>query len=160
MSCDQVRAASLTTPLQFPSERLHDGRSSSVKAGRVQRQGEAAGSSPIKHHCRQRFVRRVSATLTPVAVADAVRTSLGPKGMDKMVEHLSLALNDAIRVDSDWQRTSRHLQRRCHDLEAHVGHAPGRQDGRERLVHCILTFSWLTCRLRRMSRLGTELRQS
>jgi len=48
------------------------------------------------------------------AVASAVRTTLGPKGMDKM-------LVDTIGDVSDHKR-------RCHDLKGNGHRAPGRKD--------------------------------
>lgn len=53
-------------------------------------QGEAHGGALVQHCRCQRFVRPFASTVVclanrKLAVADAIRTSLGPRGMDKMI---------------------------------------------------------------------------
>lgn len=55
--------------------------------------------------------------LSVKAVSDAVRTSLGPKGMDKMVSLDDRARTDISDPDFDWR--GRHHQRRSDYSQAH-----------------------------------------
>jgi hypothetical protein len=56
-----------------------------------------------------------------LAVSDVVRTSLGPRGMDKMVLHFNYFIRP---LDSRWQRQSPHYQRWSHYSQANGSGAP------------------------------------
>ena len=79
-----------------------------------------------------------------IAVADVVRTSLGPRGMDKMVSPESspiLARTFALHqtafanllfphLDPNPQGQGADYQRWCHDPQADGGHPPHRKNGK------------------------------
>jgi hypothetical protein len=86
---------------------------------------------------RGRTVRQSNITAAR-AIADAVRTSLGPKGMDKMVSAINATLvcttqlgltGTARRADRVRQRGRHHHQRWRHDCQAHGGSARCSADG-------------------------------
>lgn len=84
------------------------------------------------------------------AVADAVRTSLGPKGMDKMVLHSGTNNDDdkliskpnAIDPNRKWR--GGHHKRRSYHLEAHGCFAPCCPNGTHRRTMQFQSFDGLT----------------
>lgn len=80
-----------------------------------------------------------------IAVGDAIRTSLGPRGMDKMVRSTQLD-NAKITswchvkpfLDSNQQWWSSHHQRRCHYLEAYGCSSPCRKDGKTNIFFLLI----------------------
>jgi len=85
---------------------------------------------------RQKDVRTTNIQAAK-GVADAVRTSLGPRGMDKMVQHYFyydyiIYIDDFVHpwhLDSKLRQWSRYQQWRRHYLKQDGGHSPCRQDG-------------------------------
>jgi hypothetical protein len=71
------------------------------------------------------------------AVSDAIRTSLGPRGMDKMVRQPRISNENPshlpILPDSSRQRRSHNHKRRRHDPQTNERHPPCCKDARRTL---------------------------
>jgi hypothetical protein len=66
------------------------------------------------------------------AISDAVRTSLGPRGMDKMVANISISSNQSdydISLDPNFQRRSDYHERWGDHPQKHPGFASCCQNG-------------------------------
>lgn len=114
----------VATPVAASRVSTHRARWNTDKAT-----GQAHRGPPLEHERSKGCVRARRATFELLAnisaVADAVRTSLGPKGMDKMVS-LELRQHLLTTTDYDWHWRGCHYQRRSYHPAAHGGAAPRR----------------------------------
>jgi hypothetical protein len=83
--------------------RKHGKGSDRRQRKQVPGQGETDGGAQIEHHRRKRFSARKYIRwerLTFSGIADAIRSSLGPKGMDKMIqtENTTIITNDGATI--------------------------------------------------------------
>lgn len=83
------------------------------------------------------FLRVCFLLVSYLAISDAVRTSLGPRGMDKMVLHASIFSDQSdsnIPLDSNFQRRSDHHERWCDYPQKHSSFASCRKNGKYSLA--------------------------
>jgi len=123
--------------------------------------GEAHGAEAVKHGCCERWVqshetRDIFELIRLPAISDAVRTSLGPRGMDKMVK-TSSDLPDLSHLtsfpDPNRQRRGYRYQRWSYHSQEYPSTSPRRQNGSHSIplsdsgsANLFAPLSWSICR--------------